>query len=85
MTKHSDGEIEISLPFLWTRVQNNGWSGAIGWRRVPPDQPFLYGHFWVTISLALRHPQWGPLALPLRAIRKKDNAEAAVDRALRLL
>ena len=34
----------------------------------PADQPFLYGHVWVTISLALRHPQWGPLALPLRAM-----------------
>lgn len=34
----------------------------------PADQPFLYGHIWVTISLALRHPHWGPLALPLRAL-----------------
>ena len=34
----------------------------------PADQPFLYGHVWVTISLALRHPQWGALALPLRAM-----------------
>ena len=34
----------------------------------PADQPFLYGQIWVTISLALRHPQWGPLALPLRAM-----------------
>ena len=34
----------------------------------PADQPFLYGHVWVTISLALRHPEWGPLALPLRAL-----------------
>jgi phenylpyruvate tautomerase PptA (4-oxalocrotonate tautomerase family) len=34
----------------------------------PAGQPFLYGHVWVTISLALRHPQWGPLALPLRAM-----------------
>ena len=25
----------------------------------PADQPFLYGHVWVTISLALRHPLWG--------------------------
>lgn len=33
----------------------------------PAGQPFLYGHIWVTISLALRHPAWGPLALPLRA------------------
>ena len=35
----------------------------------PADQPYLYGHVWVTISLALRHPQWGALALPLRAMR----------------
>jgi hypothetical protein len=34
----------------------------------PADQPFLYGHVWVTLSLALRHPQWGPLALPLWAM-----------------
>ena len=34
----------------------------------PADQPFLYGHVWVTISLALRHPEWGSLALPLRAM-----------------
>lgn len=34
----------------------------------PAGQPFLYGHIWVTISLALRHPAWGPLALPLRAL-----------------
>ncbi len=34
----------------------------------PADQPFLYGHVWVTISLAVRHPKWGPLALPLRAM-----------------
>jgi hypothetical protein len=33
----------------------------------PADQAYLYCHVWVTISLALRHPQWGPLALPLRA------------------
>jgi hypothetical protein len=34
----------------------------------PADQPFLYGHVWVVMSLALRHPQWGALALPLRAL-----------------
>ena len=34
----------------------------------PADQPFLYGHVWVTISLAMRHPSWGALALPLRAM-----------------
>jgi SRSO17 transposase len=43
----------------------------------PADQPFLYGHVWVTISLALRHPKWGALALPLRAmlyVRKQTMA-----------
>ena len=34
----------------------------------PADQQFLYGHIWVTLSLALRHPLWGALALPLRAL-----------------
>ena len=34
----------------------------------PADQKFLYGHIWVTLSLALRHPLWGALALPLRAM-----------------
>jgi hypothetical protein len=34
----------------------------------PADQKYLYGHIWVTISLALRHPSWGALALPLRAM-----------------
>ena len=43
----------------------------------PAGQPFLYGHVWVTLSLAVRHPQWGPLALPLRAmlyVRKHSMA-----------
>jgi hypothetical protein len=34
----------------------------------PSDQQYLYGHVWVTLSLALRHPLWGALALPLRAL-----------------
>jgi len=40
----------------------------------PADQKYLYGHVWVTISLAVRHPWWGPMALPLRAalyVRRK--------------
>jgi len=43
----------------------------------PADQPYLYGHIWVTISLAWRHPKWGPLALPFRAmlyVRKQTMA-----------
>lgn len=34
----------------------------------PADPAYLYGHVWVTISLALRHPEWGPIGLPLRAM-----------------
>jgi hypothetical protein len=34
----------------------------------PADQKFLYGHIWVTLSLAIRHPCFGALALPLRAM-----------------
>ena len=41
----------------------------------PADQPFLYGHrpplrggARVTISLALRHPKWGTIGLPLWAM-----------------
>jgi hypothetical protein len=34
----------------------------------PADQAFLYGHVWVTLSLAVRHSAWGALALPLRAM-----------------
>lgn len=34
----------------------------------PADQKFLYGHIWVTLSLAVRHSAWGALALPLRAM-----------------
>jgi hypothetical protein len=34
----------------------------------PADQKYLYGHIWVTLSLALRHPWWGAMALPLRAM-----------------
>jgi hypothetical protein len=43
----------------------------------PAGAAFLYGHVWVTISLALRHPRWGALALPLRAmlyVREKTFA-----------
>jgi DDE superfamily endonuclease len=34
----------------------------------PADQMYLYGHIWVTLSLAVRHPTCGALALPLRAM-----------------
>jgi hypothetical protein len=32
------------------------------------DSPYQYGHVWVTISLALRHPKWGAIGLPLLAM-----------------
>ena len=44
----------------------------------PADQKYLYGHIWVTISLAVRHPRFGALALPLRAmlyVRQKTMAK----------
>lgn len=34
----------------------------------PADQRYLYGHIWVTISLAVRHRLWGPIGLPLRSM-----------------
>ena len=44
----------------------------------PADQKYLYGHIWVTLSLAVRHPHFGPLALPLLAmlyVRRKTMAK----------
>jgi len=41
----------------------------------PADAKFLYGHIWVTLAWVIRHPLWGTVALPLRAlvyIRQKD-------------
>ncbi len=41
----------------------------------PAEQTFLYGHVWVTLALLVRHPLWGALGLPLRAllyVRQKD-------------
>jgi hypothetical protein len=46
----------------------------------PADQKFVYGHIWVTISLVIRHPQWGAIGLPLLAllyIRRKNLASIA--------
>ena len=34
----------------------------------PAGQQFLYGHVWVTVAWVVRHPRWGALALPLRAL-----------------
>jgi hypothetical protein len=41
----------------------------------PAQQKFLYGHIWVTLAWVVRHPLWGALGLPLRAllyVRQKD-------------
>jgi hypothetical protein len=41
----------------------------------PAAQKFLYGHIWVTLAWVVRHPRWGALGLPLRAllyVRRKD-------------
>ena len=51
----------------------------------PAQQEFLYGHSWVTIGLALRHPQWGTLCLPLLAklyVRAKDIVKLVPGREL---
>jgi hypothetical protein len=44
----------------------------------PADQKFLYGHVWVTLAWVVRHPLWGAIGLPLRAllyVRHKDIAQ----------
>ena len=34
----------------------------------PAGEKFVYGHVWVTLAWLARHPAWGVLALPLRAL-----------------
>lgn len=44
----------------------------------PAAAKLLYGHLWVTIAWVVRHPLWGAIALPLRAllyIRKCDQEQ----------
>ena len=46
----------------------------------PDDHDFLYGHVWVTLALVLRHPLWGTIGLPLRAlmyVKQKDMPKLA--------
>ena len=46
----------------------------------PDDHKFLYGHVWVTLALILRHPVWGTIGLPLRAlmyVKQKDLPKLA--------
>jgi hypothetical protein len=44
----------------------------------PADQKFLYGHVWVTIAWVVRHPFWGAIGLPLRALLYVRQAQIAV-------
>src|SRR6516164_2599459 len=46
----------------------------------PAAQKFLYGHVWVSLAWLVRHPRWGALGLPLRAllyVRRKDIGQLA--------
>lgn len=41
----------------------------------PANQPFLYGHNFVTLAWMVEHPKWGTISLPVRSelyVRKKD-------------
>jgi hypothetical protein len=41
----------------------------------PANQPFLYGHVFVTLAWAVEHPAWGTISLPVRSelyVRHKD-------------
>jgi hypothetical protein len=41
----------------------------------PANQPFLYGHVWVTLAWMVEHATWGMIALPVRSelyVRRKD-------------
>lgn len=54
-------------------IHHNPTPGAAG-------QQFLYGHVWVTLAWVVRHPRWGTIGLPLRAllyVRQKQIAFVA--------
>ena len=48
----------------------------------PADQKYLYGHIWVTLSLALRHPLWGAAgpAAARHAVRAREDDSHASPR-----
>jgi DDE superfamily endonuclease len=48
----------------------------------PADQKFLYGHVWVTIAWVVRHPHWGTIGLPLRALLYVRQKQIAMLRLL---
>lgn len=49
----------------------------------PAGEKFLYGHIWVTLAALAKHPDRGPIALPLLNqlyVRRKDIDKLAPDR-----
>jgi Transposase DDE domain len=49
----------------------------------PSNQPFLYGHVFVTMAWAVEHPEWGTISLPVRSelyVRRKDMAKIPAER-----
>lgn len=49
----------------------------------PSNQPFLYGHVFVTLAWAVDHPDWGTISLPVRSelyVRQKDVAKLPPER-----
>lgn len=50
----------------------------------PAGEDFVYGHVWVTLAALAKHPNWGTLALPLRAdlyVRRKDLGKLPPERS----
>jgi hypothetical protein len=48
----------------------------------PAEQKFLYGHLWVTLAWVVRHPRWGTIGLPLRALLYVRQKQIALVRLL---
>ena len=49
----------------------------------PSNQPFLYGHVFVTLAWAVEHPDWGTISLPVRSelyVRQKDMPKIPPER-----
>ena len=49
----------------------------------PANQPFLYGHVFVTLAWAVEHPDWGTISLPVRSelyVRQKDVPQIPPER-----
>jgi Transposase DDE domain len=49
----------------------------------PANQPFVYGHNFVTLAWLAEHPKWGTIALPMQAelyVRQKDLSKIPRER-----